>query len=119
MIKPSVKFAEASSGPVLVENLRAATTGIEKIDFIRVFFGYFSGGDSLKEKNKQLILFLQECISQNNITLVNRILTDKAVEDLHLSLLKSILIMTSGIPDVEGAYNNLEEVYRKKINIHL
>jgi hypothetical protein len=44
MIKHSVKFAEASSGPVLVENLRAATTGIEKIDFITVFLAIFREG---------------------------------------------------------------------------
>lgn len=83
------------------------STGNHNLDVIRVLFEYlFTTEHSLKEQNKYLYLFLQSYIEQNNIELINRLLSDNALNDLHPSLIKSILIMTERIEGV----NNTETV---------
>lgn len=82
-------------------------------DNIFELFGYlFSHTDSLIEKNKFLILYLQDLIVNNNLDWVKAIISDSAFEDLHPSLLKSALIITDNIGQIKEAHDAAQNTYK-------
>ena len=92
------------------------STGNQNLDVIRILFEYlFTTEDSLKEQNKYLFLFLQSYIQQNNTEILNRLLSDNALSDLHPSLLKSILIMTEHLEDVNNNRESVSQILNAKI----
>ncbi|RFM36035.1 hypothetical protein [Chitinophaga silvisoli] len=91
-------------------------SGIRNIDEVRIFFEcLFNQEDSLKNKNKFVFLFLQTCIAQKKTDILARILEEPAMADLHPSLIKSALIMTDGLSEIEEAFSKLQGVYHEII----
>lgn len=91
------------------------STGIDNFDALTVLFEYlFTTEASLKDQNKYLFLFLQHYIEQHDVELINKLLSENALNDLHPSLLKSILIMTERIAD-EAALLKVTQILTAKI----
>jgi hypothetical protein len=81
-----------------------------------VLFDYlFTVEQTMKEKNKVLLLFLQDHVARNNVNLINRILLDNAFKDLHASLLKSALIMTEHLAGVEKGRQKISSILNDKL----
>ena len=105
-----------SSTTNLTSESLVQTTGKKGFDSVRIIYEYlFSSEDSLKDKNKYLFLFLQHHIKENNIDIVGRFLNDSAIKELHPSLLKSALIMTDNVLEVNQFHQIVEEILNQKI----
>jgi hypothetical protein len=99
-------------------NCRECNTSTTRVDLRWFFFELlFSDKKSMKEKNKHLILEFQDYISRDCINLVNDILADHALEDLHPSLIKSALIMTSSIAEKLPARQKATEILAMKMSV--
>ncbi|RFS21437.1 hypothetical protein DVR12_16200 [Chitinophaga silvatica] len=110
----------ATTGSTFISTTPFEDTGTRNIDAVRVFFEYlFNQNDSLKDKNKFVFLFFQDCIAQNNTDVISRILCDSALSDLHPSLLKSALIITRGYPGIEAPYQRLNQTYNKVVEQYI
>lgn len=70
--------------------------------------------DTLREKNKKLLSYLQELIVNNKIGIINELVNNEIMLNLHLSLLKSMLIMYEN--NIEINTVKLQEVYKIKFN---
>ena len=80
------------------------------------FFGYiFTSDESMKEKNKSVLLYLNENLQ--NLPFVKCFLSEVATvnNDLHPSLIKSALIMTQSVDGTEQERANLEEILKCKL----
>lgn len=87
---------------ISIEDLKKIEgTAQTNIDVVRILYDHiFSSEDSMKDKNKFLMLYLQHYITADDTNLINRVLSDTAITDLHPSLLKSMLIMTENVNGV-------------------
>lgn len=113
-------------------NLAIATTRIVKIDEYRavsttgsagsdstILFEYlFRTDESLVAKNKFLIMYFQRQVENKNFSLVNSIFSQTGVLiDLHPSLLKSMLIMTSSCDISPDLMKNVKNILEAKMNV--
>lgn len=110
----SIYQTTGSSVELTLENEYSSTAGsVLKQD--RVIFSYlFTTQDRLKEQNKKLFLFLNSNLIEGNLRVINSFVNDCAIRDLHLSLLKSALIMTESHDGIETQF--LKEIYESKRN---
>nr|WP_315209068.1 hypothetical protein [uncultured Flavobacterium sp.] len=109
-------FISASSTNLASITPQFKSSGKKNFDNIRIIYEYlFSSEDSLKEKNKYLILFLQHHIQNDAINIVNKFLSDCAIRDLHASLLKSSLIMIQNVDELNELYISTEELLNSKL----
>lgn len=96
---------------------RECNTSTTTINFVWLFYNSLFGSEiSMKEKNKILILKFQDFIRQDHADLINNILSDSALADLHPSLIKSALIMTSGIAEKLPARQKAADILAKKMS---
>jgi hypothetical protein len=80
----------------------------------QVLFDYlFTTSDSLKERNKKVFMFIDSNLRADKLTIVQDFINDPAIKDLHVSLLKSALLMTENIEGISA--ESLSVVYKKKI----
>lgn len=89
----------------------------QALDPTDVLYSYlFNHEVSLKDRNKYLLLFLQEHISKGNLTTVKKVLlkTD-TFHELHVSFLKAMLIMTEHVDEVAELRAQLSEIYAYRI----
>jgi hypothetical protein len=85
----------------------------ENLDSVSVLFEYlFTTEQNLKSQNKYLILFLQHYINED-IEIVKKFFLDDAIEDLHISLLKSALLISENIAELEESRARLSSIFEK------
>lgn len=73
------------------------------IDLNTTLFEYFfNSTDSLTEQNKFLYKFLLNKISENKISEIQNFINDKAIYDLHISLIKTILICVENLEKIDN-----------------
>lgn len=102
-----------------VKDLNFTHTSTQKMDLIRAIYEYlFTADQTMKEKNKFLLLFLQSCIQDSDIELINRILSENALKDLHPSLIKSALIMTEHVTGTEASRQKASQIFNEKMQAH-
>lgn len=99
---------------LFISSIKGQTTTSSNFDPVRVLFEYlFSSEDSLKLRNKFLFQFLAQHIETKEIDVINQFINDDAIIDLHVSLLKSTLLM---IENLEGVPNGkIKQIYSSKI----
>lgn len=91
---------------------------IGSLDAVRVLFEYlFSSNQTMKEKNKYVILFLQHHINKNNTKILIKLLSDQALRDCHPSILKSILIMTENVQGLEEYRLKTVQIFQEKMEV--
>jgi hypothetical protein len=102
-----------------VGNLNYTFTSTQNMDMVRVLYEYlFTTDQSMKEKNKFLLLFLQGYIQENNVELIKRILSENALKDLHPSLIKSALIMTEHLQGIEASRERAAQIFKEKMQAY-
>ncbi|MBS1601162.1 MAG: hypothetical protein JST42_00745 [Bacteroidetes bacterium] len=105
-------FATTTNNTVNLDNLQVSqSTGTQRM----LFEYFFTTADSLKEQNKLFFIFLQYAVNNNGHELVQRILSDDALKDIHPSLIKSALIMTEHVPGLEAATKKAHEILLSKL----
>lgn len=104
----------STNATLSTSHIKEQTTTSSNSDRIRVLFEYlFSTEDSLKSRNKFLFLFLAQHIETGKTDVINQFINDDAIIDLHISLLKSTLLM---VENLEGVSNNkIKQIYSSKI----
>ncbi len=109
-------FISASATNLASITPQFKSSGKKNLNNVRVIYEYlFSSEDTLKEKNKYLILFLQHHIQNNDLDILNKFLSDCAIKDLHASLLKSSLIMIENVEGLNELYILTEELLNNKL----
>lgn len=78
------------------------------------YFDYYCvSSDSLVDRNKTMMLFLQKGIENHQYDILDKFINDDRVENLHLSLLKSILIMVENCKEISSA--KVSKVFKQKM----
>ncbi len=89
----------------------------QSLDIVRVLFEYlFTTSQSLKSQNKYFLLYLQHHISEKNFEIINRVFTDGAMSDLNISLLKSAIIITENIVEVDESRQKISTIFEQKLH---
>lgn len=68
-------------------------------ELVYFFRQMFDDGQSLVERNRFLMLYVDKIISSKEIPTLFKLMNDNAVMDFHPSLMKSLLLITSSIKD--------------------
>lgn len=90
----------------------------QSLDPVDVLYSYlFRNEETLKDRNKFLILFLQGHISASNWDVVKKTLTQSTTfYELHISFLKAMLLMTEKVTEVAEAKDKVLEIYHQRTN---
>lgn len=108
-------YATSSFDNLNLENLTDCIESDGNLDAVNVLFEYiFTTEQNLKSQNKYLILFLQNYLNQD-IEVVKSFLLDDALEDLHVSLLKSVLIVTENVEELVEIRSKLLKIFSNKL----
>ena len=100
-----------------ISNITDNITGEQKNDKIRILFEYlFTTNDDLIKQNKFLILTLLNYINQNSLEIVKSFLNDSSINDIHISLIKSSLLITDNIEVLLNSRIKVHEIFEKKYN---
>lgn len=70
-------------------------------ELIIVFDTLFDSSKTYHERNKFILIFLGDNITQRNFSIILDFMKNDAIRDLHTSILNSICFITSGIIDAE------------------
>lgn len=110
-----ITYFSSSNNNLNLDNLSYDDTDIDdNLDQVRVVYEYlFVSTQSLKQKNKYLLKFIHDLVQVNSES-VNRFLKDDAINDLDISLLKSILIMTNNVELLTESRKKVEMIYNEK-----
>lgn len=99
------------------DNINASSISNQSLDKVRVLFEYFfTTTCSMKDQNKYLILFIQYHVQNNELEILNRLFSDNAIKDLHVSLIKSASIFTSNIDELKDVREDLNDLVRQKLS---
>jgi len=80
----------------------------------RLYDYFLATGDKLKDQNKELFLFLDSNLRAGKLDVVNNFVNNPAIKALHVSLVKSALIMTENLENINTDF--LNTVYQEEIN---
>ena len=71
--------------------------------------------DSIIEKNKYSILFVQHAVQSNDFEIIEKFVNDDYIFDLDISILYSISIITKQFDQLEICNSKLEELIASKV----
>ena len=86
------------------------------VDKISLVYDYlFSSEDSIIEKNKYAILFVQHSVQNEDFETIIKFLNDSSLSDLDISILYSMSIITKQFIQLENQTKNLENLILSRV----
>ena len=85
-------------------------------DRMTVLFNmFFISDEDLVEINTRVYLYLKELIEIGDFSSINKFLNEPALAEAPVSIIKSTLIITDGIPEVQDYRDILQGIFNRKI----
>ncbi len=86
------------------------------IDKVSVVYDYlFGSDDSIIEKNKYVILFVQHTVQNGDFKTINRFLSDSSISELDISILYSISIIINQFNELDFQLVRLKKLIESKV----